>query len=212
MTPLRLADGPLRITCLGAHCDDIEIGAGATLLRLLEEHPGSEVTWVVAASDGVRAAEAAASSAAFCTRAASSEVAIGDLDENVFPSIGAEVRSFVLNATDPEACDVVFAPRADDLHQDHRLIAELALQRFRDQPILRYEIVKYDGDLTTPNTYVGVEDRHVDRKIELLFEHFVSQVHRPWFDERVFRGLLRIRGVECNRTWAEGFHVAKLAI
>ena len=212
MKPFGLADGPLRITCLGAHCDDIEIGAGATLLRLLDEHPGSSVTWVVPASDDRRATEARASSAAFCAAAASLDVSIGDLDENVFPFIGAEVRSFLVDATDPTACDLVFAPRADDLHQDHRLIADLALQRFRDQPILRYEIAKYDGDLTTPNAYVGLEDHHVDRKIELLFEHFGSQVHRPWFDERAFRGLMRIRGVECNRTWAEGFHVAKFAI
>jgi LmbE family N-acetylglucosaminyl deacetylase len=210
--PFGVAEGPLRITCLGAHCDDIEIGAGATLLRLLDEHPGSSVTWVVPASDDRRATEARASSAAFCAAAASLEVSIGDLDENVFPFIGTEVRSFLVDATDPTACDLVFAPRGDDLHQDHRVIADLALQRFRDQPILRYEIAKYDGDLTSPNAYVGLEGHHVDRKIELLFEHFGSQVHRPWFDERAFRGLMRIRGVECNRTWAEGFHVAKFAI
>jgi LmbE family N-acetylglucosaminyl deacetylase len=209
---LELPAGPLRLTCLGAHCDDIEIGAGATLLRLLEEHPGSTVTWVVVASDPVRRAEAEAAAAVFCGDAGSSTVVIGDFAENVFPWHGEPIKQFVNDATDPAAIDVVFAPRPDDLHQDHRLIAEIALQRFRDHPILGYEIAKYDGDLATPNVYVGLEDRHADRKIGILLQTFASQRHRPWFDDLAFRALLRLRGVECNRRYAEGFHTRKLTL
>lgn len=209
---LSLPTGPLAITCLGAHCDDIEIGAGGTLLRLLAEHPGSEVTWIVASSDPVRRAEAESSSAAFCHGAAAVRLTIGEVAENVFPWAGADVRELVVGATDPSACDLVFAPRRDDDHQDHRVIADLALQRFRDQPILRYEIAKYDGDLTTPNCYVGLDERLVERKVALLVEHFASQAHRPWFDDSAFRALMRLRGVECNRAWAEGFHVDKFAV
>lgn len=202
--------GPLRIVCLGAHCDDVEIGAGATLLRLLEEHPGSEVTTVVATASAARRAEAEAAAAAFAGTSAH-RVVIGDLPENVLPGYFAEVKSFVVAAVDPGNTDLVFAPRTTDKHQDHRLLAELAGQIFRDHPVLRYEIVKYDADLGAPDLYVGLEDRHVERKIALLLEHFGSQRARPWFDAEVFRALLRIRGVECNRRWAEGFEIDKLA-
>jgi len=200
--------GPLRIVCLGAHCDDIEIGAGATLLRLLAEHPGSSVTSVIASASPRRRAEAEAAAAAFAGGSAHT-VRVGDFTENVLPTEFAAVKTFVIDAVDPATTDLVFAPRFADRHQDHRVLAEIALQVFRDHPILRYEIAKYDGDLATPNVYVGLDDDHVERKIALLFAHFPSQAGRHWFDPDAFRGLMRVRGIECNLRWAEGFDVDK---
>jgi LmbE family N-acetylglucosaminyl deacetylase len=202
----------LRILCIGAHCDDIEIGAGAALMHLLETHPASSVCWVVGASDPLRRAEAEASARAFCAAAGELTTTIGDLPENVLPQHTVEVRELLVRSARPFAPDLVFCPRRDDLHQDHRLLGEMALQLFRDHPLLEYEIVKYDGDLQTPNLYLAVDDALAQRKVDMLFEQFPSQHSRTWFDREAFLGLMRVRGIECNERYAEGFHVRKLVI
>ena len=206
------ADRPLRILCIGAHSDDIEIGAGGTIMRLLASHPNAEVCWVVCASTTVRQLEAEASVRAFCTDAGNVTTAIASLPENVLPQHVIEVREFLDLHARPFQPDIVFCPHRDDLHQDHRLLAEMALQLFRDHPILEYEIAKYDGDLHTPNVYVEIDDVLAVRKVDLLFEHFPTQQSRTWFDREAFFGLMRLRGIECNARYAEGFHVHKLVI
>jgi len=203
---------PLRILCLGAHCDDVEIGAGAAVMHLLESHPGSSVCWVVCASDPQRRVEAEASARAFCAAADHLSTTIGALPENLLPQHTIEVRDLLVGFARPFAPDLVFAPRRDDLHQDHRLLGEMALQLFRDHPILEYEIVKYDGDLKTPNLYLAIDDALAQRKVDLIFEQFPSQHSRTWFDREAFLGLMRLRGIECNERYAEGFHVRKVVV
>jgi LmbE family N-acetylglucosaminyl deacetylase len=206
------ADRPLRLLCIGAHCDDIEIGAGGTILRLLATHPNTEVCWIVCASSSERRSEAESSVRAFCADAGSVTTTIGDLPENVLPQHTVAVRELLDRHARPFRPDLVFCPHRDDLHQDHRLLAEMALQLFRDHPILEYEIVKYDGDLHTPNVYVELDEAVAARKVDLIFEHFPTQHSRTWFDREAFYGLLRVRGVECNGRYAEGFHTHKVAL
>ena len=205
-------DRPLRILCIGAHSDDIEIGAGGTIMRLLAAHPGSEVCWIVCASTEVRQLEAEGSVRAFCAAAGNLTTTVASLPENVLPQHVIEVRELLDRHARPFGPDIVFCPHRDDLHQDHRLLAEMALQLFRDHPILEYEIVKYDGDLRTPNVYVEVDAALAERKVDLLYEHFPTQQSRTWFDREAFFGLMRLRGIECNARYAEGFHVRKVVI
>jgi LmbE family N-acetylglucosaminyl deacetylase len=213
--PLRLAappDRPLRVLALGAHCDDIEIGAGGTILRLIAEYRAIEICWLVCASDPVRKGEAHASAAGFAAGATRLDIIVGDFPENVLPSHGPAVREFLIEHGRRFAPDLVLSPHRHDLHQDHRLLGELSLQLFRDHPVFEYEIAKYDGDLHTPNVYVVLEPELVDQKVALLHQHFSSQSHRPWFDAEAFRGLLRLRGIEVNTRYAEGFHTRKLVL
>jgi LmbE family N-acetylglucosaminyl deacetylase len=206
------ADRPLRLLCIGAHCDDIEIGAGGTILRLLATHPGTEVCWIVCASSSERRAEAESAVRAFCADAGSVSITIADLPENVLPQHTTAVRELLDRHARPFRPDVVICPHRDDLHQDHRLLAEMALQFFRDHPILEYEIVKYDGDLHSPNVYVELDTAVAQRKVDLIFEHFPTQHSRTWFDREAFFGLMRLRGVECNARYAEGFHAHKVVL
>ena len=200
------------VLCLGAHCDDIEIGAGGSIMRLLAAHPGSEVCWIVCASNPARQAEAESSVRAFCTDAGNVITAIAGLPENVLPQHVTEVRDLFERHARPFQPDIVFCPHRDDLHQDHRLLAEIALQFFRDHPILEYEIVKYDGDLHSPNVYVEIDDALAARKVDLLYEHFPTQHSKTWFDREAFFGLMRLRGIECNARYAEGFHARRVVI
>jgi LmbE family N-acetylglucosaminyl deacetylase len=204
-------DRPLRLLCIGAHCDDIEIGAGATVLQLLAARP-VDVCWLVVASDEVRRAEAHASAVAFCAGAKSVSVVVGTFLESVLPSNTIAVRDFVLKHGRPFGPDLVLCPRRADLHQDHRLLGELALQLFRDHPILEYEIPKYDGDLVTPNVYVPFDEDVMARKSDLLMTNFPSQHGRPWFTPETFSALARVRGVESASRYAEGFTAHKLVL
>ncbi len=209
---LRLPEGPLRLACLGAHCDDIEIGAGGTILRLLAEHPGSVVDWLVLCSDEERRAEAELACAAFTAMAARVQMRIASLPENCLPSVSMEIQRIVGSLANENQHDLVLCPAEHDRHQDHRVVAEIAHQKWRNHPIWSYEIVKWDGDLGSPNLFVRLSDAVAAQKLDLLSRHFPSQQERSWYDPESFLGLLRIRGIECAHRYAEAFHARKSAL
>jgi LmbE family N-acetylglucosaminyl deacetylase len=205
------ASGRLSVLAVGAHADDIEIGCGATLLRLGDEHPGLDVTWVVLSDSGGRAGEALASANAFLPGRV--DVRLATFRDAFFPH-DPGVKEFFEQLKLDVSPDLVLAHARGDLHQDHRVVCELAWNTFRDHLLLEFEIPKYDGDLGAPNVFVAVEERHARRKAELLVEHFGTQRDRHWFSEDVFLGLMRVRGVECRSPtgYAEAFHGRKLRL
>jgi LmbE family N-acetylglucosaminyl deacetylase len=214
MLPIGLGSGPLRILCLGAHSDDIEIGCGGTLLRLLGERPGSSVDWVVFSATAERERESRASAADFLKDAASSSVQIERFRESFFPGAYTEIKecfAAVSSRLDP---DLVFSHHVRDRHQDHRVVAELTWNAFRNHTVLEYEVAKYEGDLGQPNVFVPLARAIADRKVELLAKHFPTQADKPWFTPDTFHGLMSIRAVEClaPEGRAEAFHAPKLIV
>jgi LmbE family N-acetylglucosaminyl deacetylase len=208
---------PLRLLCLGAHCDDIEIGCGGTLLRMIEAFPDIACHWVVLSSNSQRRQEALSSAAAFLDAIPEShrKIAVESFRESYFPWVGAEIKDYFLEHLAVRARpDLIFTHCRDDRHQDHRVVSDLTWNTFRDHMILEYEVPKYDGDLATPNLYVTLGEATADRKIELLLEHFPSQGTKRWFDADTFRGLMRLRGVESNapERFAEGFYSRKAVL
>ena len=208
MMGLGLPPGPLEVLCLGAHPDDIEIGCGGTLLELAVTRE-IVATFAVLTSDTSRKIEAQKAAASV---APGSTVRFADLPDGFLPTCWSEAKRFleaVALTTDP---DVVFCPRPDDAHQDHRTLAELTTTVWRDSFVLRYEIPKWDGDWRPTSMYVPVRDTLARRKVELLGESFVSQRDRDWWDDETFLGLMRMRGVECRHRYAEGFVVDKAVV
>jgi LmbE family N-acetylglucosaminyl deacetylase len=205
---------PLQLVCLGAHSDDIEIGCGGTILKLLGAYPGSTVTWVVFSGSEARQAEARASAADFLNSAATANVIVHGFKESYFPSAGAEIKDRFEELKRSVIPDLVFAHHRHDLHQDHRTIAELTWNTFRSHMIVEYEIPKYEGDLGHPNLFVPLTRAQSTRKVQLLTKHFASQAGRTWFRPETFHGLMSVRGVECNAPegQAEAFHVRKLVL
>ena len=203
-----------RILCLGAHCDDIEIGCGGTLLKLLEANPGAHVDWIVFSSTERREAEARAGAARFLEQAGSANVVTRSFRERYFPYVGAEIKEYFDELGATMRPDLVFTHFRDDLHQDHVLLAELALNTFRNHLILEYEIPKWDGDLGRPSVFVQLEQRHVDAKVDAIWDAYESQRDKHWFTKETFFATLRLRGVECKAPsgYAEAFHCRKLVL
>ena len=205
------------ILCLGAHSDDIEIGAGATVLRLVREHPQARVVWVVLAAAGRRGEEARASAARFLAGleggAGAAEVVLQDFRDGHFPVQWAEIKAF-FETLKPYAPDLVLTHYGQDLHQDHRTVSELTWNTFRDQLILEYEIPKWDGGLGAPNLFVPASVADADAKIAALMECFPTQAGKHWFDDLTFRGLMRLRGLECAAPegLAEAFYARKTSV
>lgn len=212
--PLTAAGEPItRVLVVGSHSDDIEIGCGATLLALTRARPDIMVTWVVLSAHGGRADEARASAARFLAGASSSDVRVHDFRDGFFPYVGGDVKE-VFESLKEVAPQLVFTHTRFDLHQDHRLVCELTWNTFRDHLILEYEVPKYDGDLGSPNLYVPVSREHAEEKCVLLAEEFKSQADKHWFEENLFFGLMRLRGMESRSAsgYAEAFTCRKLSL
>lgn len=210
---IRLAPENLNtLLCIGCHADDIEIGCGGALLRLLREHPRARVCWVVLSADGEREAEAKRSAARFLDGAASSEIIVQRFRDTLFPCDYQAIKAFYRELSGRVQPDAVFTHRLEDAHQDHRVAAELTWQAFRDHLILEYEIPKYEGDLGRPNVYVPLDEATARRKISLTVEAFPTQHDKPWFRAENFEALLRLRGLECKAEFAEAFHCRKMTL
>ena len=201
-----------RILCLGAHSDDIEIGVGGTLLKLVEQRSDLEVWWVVFSAPGPRAEEARQSANEFLQGVPNQQIRIGSFRESYFPSEWPSIKAWfeeIKAKFDPE---VVFTHYRDDRHQDHRVLSDLAWNTFRNHLILEYEILKYDGDLGRPNLFIPLSERLSARKVELLLKHFQTQSTKHWFTRDTFEAMQRIRGVECASATgrAEAFYCRKI--
>ena len=208
------ANEPLSVLCLGAHSDDIEIGAGATILGWIERGVRLDVHWAVLSATGRRADEAQASAAAVLANAAHATIHLGTFKDGFFPYQGAELKPWFEELKPHVSPDVILTHWGGDAHQDHREVSQLTWNTFRDHLILEYEIPKWDGDFGRPNVYIPVSKTIMKRKVEHLLEHFGTQRSKDWFDPELFMGLARMRGSECRAQdgFAESFHVRKLSL
>ena len=204
------AGRPLTVLALGAHCDDVEIAAGGTLLRLAAEAAEVRAHVVVLSSTPDRARETEASVAAFLSGAATT-TEIHDLPDGHVPAHWQRVKDIVDDLARTTSPDVILAPTVHDAHQDHALLGSLVTTAFRDHLVLRYEIPKWDGDLgaARPTHYVTLSEATARRKCALLAEHYPSQHGRDWWNEATFLALMRLRGVESRAAYAEAFAVDK---
>ena len=207
-------DKPLSILCLGAHCDDIEIGCGGTVLRLLAERPGSTVTWLALASNAAREWEARGSAAVFVEGAASADIIVERFRDGYFPSQFSDIKELFETTKGRVKPDLILTHHRHDRHQDHRMIAEMTWNTFRNHLVLEYEIPKYEGDLGQPNLFVPLPAAIAQKKIELILRHFKTQAGRGWFRAETFEAVMRLRGIECNAPegLAEAFHANKIVI
>lgn len=214
MLPLKFdkSDRTLRVLCLGAHSDDIEIGCGGTLLRLAAEGWRLAVHWVVLCARETRQEEARDSAEEFLFDVSERKISVEQFRDGFLPYSGPPVKEYFENLKHEPAPDVILTHHRADLHQDHRLICELTWNTFRDHLILEYEIPKFDGDLGLPNFFVPIPEELARRKVELLMKHFATQRSRHWFTEDTFMALMRLRGVESRSPtrFAEGFHCRKV--
>jgi LmbE family N-acetylglucosaminyl deacetylase len=203
-----------RVLVIGAHPDDIEIGCGGTILRLVEGCPELEWYWVVLSGDGERGREALASASEFVPRADRRQVIVKSFRDGFLPYTGGAVKEFFEELAATVSPDLILTHWRNDLHQDHRLAAELTWNTFRDHLILEYEIPKYDGERGAPNVFVQLTRAISRRKVDAILRNFPSQRSHQWFDQEVFLGLLRLRGVQARAAegHAEAFYGAKLVL
>jgi LmbE family N-acetylglucosaminyl deacetylase len=199
-----------RILCLGAHSDDIEIGAGGTLLEMAEKSSALQVWWVVFSAPGERSAEARASANDFLASVHNREIKIGSFSESYFPNEWPFIKDWFEEIKTQFEPEIIFTHYRNDRHRDHRVLSDLSWNTFRNHLILEYEVLKYDGDLGQPNVFVPLSEKSAGRKVELLLKHFQTQTKKHWFSRDTFEATHRIRGVECAAARAEAFYCRKL--
>jgi LmbE family N-acetylglucosaminyl deacetylase len=219
MTMLRLkpdggGENPLQILCLGCHSDDIEIGCGGAVLQLAAERREAVFHWVVFSTNGVRASEAECGAKQFVAPARMKRVILKDFRDGFMPFAGADIKNVFEGIKHEVSPDIIFTHNRHDAHQDHRLVAELTWNTFRDHLILEYEIPKYDGDIGRPGVFIPLPIEVCEKKVNLIVNTFRSQSDKRWFERETFMSLMRLRGMECNAPsgYAEAFYGRKLLL
>jgi len=202
------------VLCIGAHCDDIEIGCAGTLIELTSRNPRVGIHWVVLSGDEGRPDETRKAAAAIRVDGSEPDVTIRDFKGSYFPDQWAAIKDHFEELRSRISPDLIFTHRRRDRHQDHRIVADLTWNTYRDHLILEYEIPKFEGDLGRPNLYVPLGAENADRKVRILMDCFPSQRKRAWFRPELFRGLMAVRGIECNAVsgYAEAFEASKLVV
>lgn len=202
------------VLCLGAHSDDIEIGAGGTLLAWIAQGYQLDVLWFVLSGTRPRNEEAQKSARDFLRGAARSRVEVMQFKDGLFPAQCDDIKGWFEDLKKQTSPDLILTHRHDDAHQDHREVSRHTWNTFRDHLILEYEIPKWDGDLGRPNFYVALPSQILEHKTSLLMTHFGTQQSKHWYDEETFRGLARLRGMECRapERYAEGFFARKILL
>lgn len=205
---------PFEVLCLGCHSDDIEIGCGGTILRIAKEYPNCVFHWVVFSAIGVREAEARQAASLFVDSSRLRGPTLKTFPDGFMPFVGGEVKAVFEELKSRISPAIVLTHSRKDAHQDHRLIAELTWNTFRNHLILEYEIPKYDGDMGQPNVFVPLDTEIYQRKIRNLMNSFQSQRSKRWFQEDTFLALMRLRGMECNSPsgYAEAFYGRKIVL
>jgi LmbE family N-acetylglucosaminyl deacetylase len=203
-----------RVLCLGAHSDDIEIGCGGTVLRLIQQSTSIEFYWLVLSSNPRRAKEAERSANAFLSGARDKTIVVKSFRDGFLPYLGPPVKECFEDLKKVFTPDVIFTHCRHDLHQDHRLVCELTWNTFRDHFILEYETPKYDADLRSPNFFVPLSEAHARRKVKSLIRYFTTQQKKQWFSEELFYGLMRLRAAEAASAshYAEAFYCRKVLL
>ena len=207
------APRPLQILCLGCHSDDIEIGCGGTILYLAEQYPGSTFHWVVFSAIGDREAEARRAAELFAGSSLKTRI-FKTFPDGFMPFVGAEIKALFEDLKGTISPDLILTHNRMDAHQDHRLIAEMTWNTFRNHLILEYEIPKYDGDLGQPSFFMPLEESIYEKKIRYILDAFQSQHAKRWFQRETFLSLMRLRGMECNAPsgYAEAFYCRKMIL
>lgn len=210
----KLAEGTsgLNLLFLGAHCDDIEIGCGGTILRLLREYSIAHIKWVVFCSNAIREQEARDCARQFLDGVPSTEIIVRDFRDGYLSQQYTHVKDFFEQLKQGRNPDIIFTHYQHDLHQDHRLLSELTWNTFRNHLILEYEIPKYDGDLGNPACFVTLDEKDVKGKVQRLMDCYASQGSKHWFDEETFASILRLRGMQSASKYAEAFYLRKIII
>lgn len=205
----------LSVLCLGAHADDIEIGCGGTILRLAERYGiRLSIRWVVFSATAPRRREAIRGARHFLRHVRRKRITVKNFPDGAFPYAGKLIKRYFESLKRQCTPDVILTHYRQDLHQDHRVIAELTWNTFRRHLILEYEIPKYDGDLGAPNLFVHLDEPTCRHKVRTIVDCFETQADKPWFSEETFRSIMRIRGLESNapHKYAEAFYCRKLVV
>ena len=212
MLQLEFDNSLTQLLCLGAHSDDIEIGCGGTILKLMAMYPQLKIYWVVLGAKGIRKQEAIASATDFLSSVEEKQIVVKEFKDGFFPYIGADIKLYFEELKKLVHPDLILTHCQQDLHQDHRIVAELTRNTFRNHLIWEYEIPKYDADLGSPNILVRLSQDLRQQKINHLLGHFQTQNNKQWFTEETFNAVMRIRGIESNapEQYAEGFYCRKM--
>jgi LmbE family N-acetylglucosaminyl deacetylase len=203
---------PLNILCLGAHGDDIEIGAGGTLLKLIDQYEIEQITWVVFTSNENRRLESMASAEKFLSSVKNKKIIVGNFRDGFLPFYAIELKEFFEEIKQEVSPNLIFTHYRNDRHQDHRILSDLTWNTWRNHLILEFEIPKYDGDLGIPNFYIDLNEEYIDKRNKIIFESFVSQKNKHWFDDSTFKAMPRIRGIESATFFAEAFYARKIIL
>ena len=192
---------------LSPHTDDAELGCGGTIAKMVEEGWAVHVIYFSAVSDRYPD---------LIDEAAKSGNILGVTHEvlnfhtRFFPRDRQEILQALYDHSKENEYDVVFTPTTTDIHQDHGVVTSEAKRAFRKCTLLGYEL-PWNNLSVSLNCFIPLKEKHVKKKI-LALDCYNSQKHNPYFSDKFFRSVVKMRGIQLSCLYAEGFEAIKVRL
>jgi LmbE family N-acetylglucosaminyl deacetylase len=200
---------------VGAHPDDIEFGAGATLAKAVEA--GIECHTIVFSNcaESLNIVEKNENLLISESQQALKILGVNPANMHWF---NHKVRNFGLSRQEilqtlidqfiSGGWDRIFIPNTKDIHQDHAVISQECARAFKFSTLLGYELPwnNYESQATFYNV---LAETSVSRKLEAL-EQFASQRNRFYASSKSIKSVLQFRGLQVQCDFAEAFQVIRM--
>jgi LmbE family N-acetylglucosaminyl deacetylase len=205
-----------KILVLAPHTDDGELGCGATISKLIENH--NDVYYVAFSAcrqsvlkdfpEDILETEVKAATQILGIKP--ENLLLYDFQVRTFNYHRQEILDKLIELKKQINPNIVFIPSVNDLHQDHATIANEAIRAFKHCTILSYEVPWNNVSFYT-GCFVRLEEEHLNKKIKAIHE-YKSQAHRGYINEDFIRSLATVRGVQVGVKYAETFDVVRLIL
>ena len=202
------------VLVLAPHTDDGELGAGATISKMIRS--GCDV-YYAAFSTAAQSVPEGFPKDILKTEVRAATKALGIPDDNLLifdyevrklNYVRQEILEELIQIRRKMNWDLVLIPSLNDIHQDHTTIAQEGLRAFKNTTILGYELIWNNLTFNT-QCFIDVSEDDVMAKVEAL-KRYESQAGRDYMSEDFIKSLARTRGVQIGTQYAESFEVVRL--
>jgi LmbE family N-acetylglucosaminyl deacetylase len=198
-----------RVLFIGAHPDDIELGAGALIHNIRDQAE------ILCATLSDNQKNPLLQNVVKEHRASMKVLGVPEdrdlietFETRKFPDLRQEVLEYLLKLRREFKPEIIFCHSQNDIHQDHNVVTNEALRAYRGITVLGFDVVRSSYNFF-PHFFVEVTEEDVDKKVEALSQ-YKTYHDKYYFDAALLRATMVRHGALAERNYAEGFDILRV--